>query len=63
MAHIETDIIQRVNKKSNLLAELSLLQPFWFYPEAFYPHKNHTFLIELANKIKKEGRGLIDNRI
>ena len=37
---------------SNDINMNSKLKPFWFYPAAFHPHKNHEFLIKLAKKLK-----------
>jgi glycosyltransferase involved in cell wall biosynthesis len=47
------------NNNSVQNKKIEEIKPFWFYPAAYYPHKNHQFLIELARLIKKDGNNNI----
>ncbi len=52
-AHLESEPIQKFKEFNDIIPNLSALKPYWFYPAAFYPHKNHNFLVELAEKLKE----------
>lgn len=54
-AHIYKDYSIDDPDKELFLKNIEKIKPFWFYPSAYYPHKNHQFIIELAKKIKQEG--------
>lgn len=42
------------NKKKREISHLNLPSKYLFYPAAFWPHKNHLFLLRAINNLKKK---------
>lgn len=52
---VSNQILQKVNHEINVRSKYSLQREYIFYPAQFWPHKNHIYILEALNILKREG--------